>query len=59
MHQLSKSELAVAETVTNNALDPQSRYLAHVSTLYRRIDALKKNETLVIITKRTNLAALA
>jgi hypothetical protein len=56
---LSTPDLNVWSQLTNNALDPQPRYLAHVSTLYWRIDALRKNETLVIITKRANLAALA
>jgi hypothetical protein len=45
--------------LTNSALNPQSRYLAHFSTLYWRLDALNKNEMLVIITKRASLAALA
>jgi len=38
---------------------PRSGYLAHFFTLYCHIDALNKNETLVIITKRANLAAMA
>jgi hypothetical protein len=56
---LTTPDLNTWSQLTNNALDPQSRYLAHARTLYRRIDTLKKNETLVIITKRANLAALA
>jgi hypothetical protein len=49
----------VRSQIANNAPDPQSRYLAQTSNLYRRLDDLKKNETLVIITKRASLAALA
>jgi hypothetical protein len=56
---LTTPDLNIWSQLTNNALDPQSRYLAHACTLYRRIDTLKKDETLVIITKRANLAALA
>jgi hypothetical protein len=52
-------DLNARSQLTDNTPDPQSRYLAHVSTLYRRLDALRKNETLVIITKRASLAALA
>jgi hypothetical protein len=52
-------DLNIYSQFTNKAPDSQSRYLAHVSTLYRRLDALEKNETLVIITKRASLAALA
>jgi len=40
---LTTPDLNVWSQLTNNALDPQSRYLANVSTLYWRIDALKKN----------------
>jgi hypothetical protein len=49
----------VRSQIANNAPDPQSRYLAQTSNLYRRLDDLKKNETLVIITKRARLATLA
>jgi hypothetical protein len=52
-------DLSACNQLTNNATDPQSRYLAHFSTVYWRIDGLRKNETLVIIAKRANLAALA
>lgn len=45
--------------IANNSPDPESRYLAQVSQLYRRLDDLRKNETLVIITKRASLATLA
>jgi len=51
------ADLNAHSQLTNNAPDPQSRYLAHVSTLYQRLDVLKKNETLVIIIKLASLAA--
>jgi hypothetical protein len=49
----------VQSQIINDASDPQSRYLAQVSRLWRRLDDLEKTETLVIITKRVSLATMA
>jgi hypothetical protein len=56
---LTTPDLNARDQLNHNAVDTQSRYLAQFSTVYWRLDGLRKKETLVVIAKRANLAALA
>lgn len=46
-------------SLASNTLEPQNDCLAYFSALYRSLDVLESRETLLAITERVNLAAMA